>query len=202
VTTPLPDATSLAALIRSGQASPLELVDDAIARVQRHDPTINAVIHERFDAARAEAVGAIPDGPFRGVPFLVKDLGCEIAGEPNSLGNQALKDADVRATTDSYLYQSFRRAGLITLGRTNTPELGGTITTEPVAFGPSRNPWNPEYSTGGSSGGSAAAVAAGMVPVAHASDGGGSIRVPASECGLVGLKPSRGRITSGPALGE
>jgi amidase len=202
VTTPLPDATSLAALIRSGQASPLELVDDAIARVQRHDPTINAVIHERFDAARAEAMGVIPDGPFRGVPFLVKDLGCEIAGEPNSLGNQALKDADVRATTDSYLYRSFREAGLITLGRTNTPELGGTITTEPVAFGPSRNPWNPEYSTGGSSGGSAAAVAAGMVPVAHASDGGGSIRVPASECGLVGLKPSRGRITSGPALGE
>ena len=166
------------------------------------DPTINAVIHERFEAARAEAVGPIPDGPFRGVPFLVKDLGCEIAGEPHTMGNQALKDADVRATANSYLYESIRAAGLITLGRTNTPELGGTVTTEPLAFGASRNPWNTDHSTGGSSGGSAAAVSAGMVPMAHASDGGGSIRVPASECGLVGLKPSRGRITHGPALGE
>ena len=126
--------------------------------MQRLDPTINAVIHERFDAARAEAVGLIPDGPFRGVPFLVKDLGCEIAGEPHTIGNQALEDADVRATTNSYLYESIRAAGLITLGRTNTPELGGTVTTEPVAFGPSRNPWNTDHSTGGSSGGSAAAV--------------------------------------------
>lgn len=199
---PLPDATALAALIRSGDASPTELVDEAIERVRRLDPTINAVIHERFEAACAEAAGDIPDGPFRGVPFLVKDLGCEIAGEPHSMGNQALKDADVRADVDSYLYEAIRGSGLITLGRTNTPEFGGTITTEPVAFGPSRNPWNTDHSTGGSSGGSAAAVAAGMVPMAHASDGGGSIRVPASECGLVGLKPSRGRISQGPGAGE
>lgn len=198
----LPDATELAALVRSGQASPAELVDEAIARVERLDRTINAVIHERFDAARAEASGTIPDGPFRGVPFLVKDLGCEMAGEPHTQGNQALKDTDVRAAYDSYLYESIRGAGFITLGRTNTPELGGTITTEPEAFGPSRNPWNTDHSTGGSSGGSAAAVAAGMVPMAHASDGGGSIRVPASECGLVGLKPSRGRISQGPKVGE
>lgn len=198
----LPDATELADLVRSGSASPLELVDDAIERIERLDPTLNAVIHERFEAARAEAAGPIPDGPFRGVPFLVKDLGCEIAGEPHSMGNRALAAADVRATQDSYLYEAIRGAGLITLGRTNTPELGGTVTTEPVAFGPSRNPWNTDHSTGGSSGGSAAAVASGMVPMAHAGDGGGSIRVPASECGLVGLKPSRGRITHGPALGE
>ena len=202
MTTPLPDATELATLVRTGQASPGELVDDAIARVERLDPTLNAVIHERFEAARAEARGGLPDGPFRGVPFLVKDLGCEMAGEPHTLGNRALRDADVRAEQDSYLYVSIRGAGFVTLGRTNTPELGGTITTEPEAFGPSRNPWNPDHSTGGSSGGSAAAVAAGMVPMAHASDGGGSIRVPASECGLVGLKPSRGRISHGPEIGE
>ncbi len=199
---PLPDATELASLVRSGRASPDELVDEAIARIERLDPTINAVIHERFDAARAEARGELPDGPFRGVPFLVKDLGCEMAGEPHTLGNRALRDAGVRATQDSFLYESIRGAGFVTLGRTNTPELGGTITTEPEAFGPSRNPWNPDHSTGGSSGGSAAAVAAGMVPIAHASDGGGSIRVPASECGLVGLKPSRGRISKGPQVGE
>ena len=199
---PLPDATELAALVRSGSVSPRELVDDAIARIERSNPTINAVIHERFDQARAEADGPIPDGPFRGVPFLVKDLGCEIEGEPHCLGNRALKDAGVRATFDSWIYEDFRGSGLITLGRTNTPELGGTITTEPEAFGASRNPWNTDHSTGGSSGGSAAAVAAGMVPMAHAGDGGGSIRVPASECGLVGLKPSRGRISHGPKAGE
>jgi len=199
---PLPDATELAALVRDGQASPVELVDEAIERIQRLDPTVNAVIHERFEAARREAAGPIPDGPFRGVPFLVKDLGCEIAGEPHTLGNLAMKEAGARAQVDSYLYEGIRGAGLITLGRTNTPELGSTITTEPVAFGPTRNPWNPDRSTGGSSGGSAAAVAAGMVPMAHAGDGGGSIRIPASECGLVGLKPSRGRITHGPSLGE
>jgi amidase len=202
MTTPLPDATELAALVRAGEASPSELVDDAITRIERLDPAINAVIHERFEAARVESRSDLPDGPFRGVPFLVKDLGCEMAGEPHTMGNRALKDADVRADIDSYLYESMLRAGFVTLGRTNTPELGGTITTEPEAFGPSRNPWNLDHSTGGSSGGSAAAVAAGMVPMAHASDGGGSIRVPASECGLVGLKPSRGRISQGPKVGE
>ncbi len=202
MTSPQPDATELAALVRSGAASPLELVDDAIDRIRRLDPVLNAVVHERFDAARDAARGPIPDGPFRGVPFLVKDLGCEMAGEPHTMGNRALADIDARAGVDAFVYESIRAAGLLTLGRTNTPEFGGTITTESEAFGPCRNPWDTDRSTGGSSGGSAAAVAAGMVPMAHAGDGGGSIRIPASECGLVGLKPSRGRISHGPGAGE
>lgn len=201
MTNPL-DATAMAALVRKGEASPKELVEDAIARIGTTNPDINAVIHPRFDAARSEASGDIPDGPFRGVPFLVKDLGCAIEGEPHHLGCQGLKQANYTAPTDSYLYRRFRELGLITLGRTNTPEFGSTITTEPVAYGPSRNPWNLAHSTGGSSGGSAAAVAAGLVPLAHANDGGGSIRVPASECGLVGLKPTRGRVSQGPDVGE
>ena len=198
----IPDATELAALVRSGQASPSELVDDAIARVEAINPEINAVIHPRFDAARAAAAGDLPDGPFRGVPFLVKDLGCEIADEPHHQGSVGLKDAGATAAQDSFLYRRFCELGLVTLGRTNTPEFGSTVTTEPVAYGPSRNPWNTNYSTGGSSGGSAAAVAAGLVPIAHANDGGGSIRIPASECGLVGLKPTRGRVSQGPSIGE
>lgn len=198
----LPDATALAQLVRRGEASPLELVDEAIERIERHNPVLNALIHERFDAARAEAAAPIGDGPFAGVPMLVKDLGCEMAGEPSHHGCAGLRDAGLRADVDSFLYESFRAAGLIALGRTNVPEFGSTITTEPTAYGPSRNPWNTEHSTGGSSGGSAAAVASGMVPAAHANDGGGSIRIPASECGLVGLKPSRGRVSHGPLLGE
>ncbi len=197
----VPDATSMAALVRDGKASPAELVDDAIARIEATDPAINAVIHPRFDAARAEAADPV-DGPFRGVPFLVKDLGCTIAGEPHHQGCRGLKDAGYTAPHDSFLYRRFRSLGLIALGRTNTPEFGSTVTTEPVAYGPTRNPWNLEHSTGGSSGGSAAAVAAGLVPVAHANDGGGSIRIPASECGLVGLKPTRGRVSQGPDIGE
>jgi amidase len=200
--THLPDATELARLVRDGEASPTELVDAAIERVERLNPEVNAVIHERFAAARADAAGDLPDGPFRGVPLLVKDLGATIAGEPHHQGNRAMKAAGVTASVNSYVFESFRDAGLVTLGRTNTPELGSTVTTEPLAYGASRNPWNLEHSTGGSSGGSAAAVAAGMVPVAHASDGGGSIRVPASECGLFGLKPSRGRVSHGPEIGE
>jgi len=199
---PLPDATELARRVRDGEVSPTELVDEAIERIERLNPEINAVIHERFTAARAEAAGDLPAGPFRGVPFLFKDLGADMAGEPYHLGNRALKDAGVTATVDSYVYESVRDAGMVTLGRTNTPELGSTVTTEPVAYGPTRNPWNLSHSTGGSSGGSAAAVAAGMVPVAHATDGGGSIRVPASECGLFGLKPGRGRVSHGPLVGE
>ena len=202
MTTPLPDATELARRVRDGEASPGELVDEAIARVERLNPEINAVIHERFAAARDEAAGDLPDGPFRGVPFLMKDLGADMAGEPHHLGNRALRDAGVTATVDSFVYESVRGAGMVTLGRTNTPELGSTITTEPVAYGASHNPWNLAHSTGGSSGGSGAAVASGMVPVAHAGDGGGSIRVPASECGLFGLKPSRGRVSHGPMIGE
>lgn len=199
---PLPDATEMAALISSGQASPTELVEEAIGRAEALNPALNAIIHPRYDTARAEAAGELPDGPFRGVPFVVKDLGCDMAGEPSHIGCQALKDAGVTASSDSYLYTRFRQLGLVAIGRTNTPEFGSTITTEPLAYGPCRNPWNTNHSTGGSSGGSAAAVAAGLVPIGHANDGGGSIRIPASECGLVGLKPTRARVSQGPKVGE
>ncbi len=197
-----PDATELAEMVRRGDASPLELVEEAISRVEAVNPQLNAVIHSRFDAARAEATDGPADGPFSGVPFLVKDLGCTISGEPHHQGCVALRDAGYTSPHDSYLYQRFKALGLVALGRTNTPEFGSTITTESIAYGPARNPWNLNHSTGGSSGGSAAAVAAGLVPIAHANDGGGSIRIPASECGLVGLKPTRGRVSQGPDLGE
>ena len=197
------DATAQAELVRAKVVSPLELVDHAIARVETLNPQLNAVISPRFENARAEAVSArLPDGPFRGVPFLLKDLDAHSAGDPYHCGIHALKKAGWQAEGDSHLAAKFRNAGLICLGKTNTPELGLAVTTEPAAYGPSRNPWNPSHSTGGSSGGSAAAVASGMVPAAHASDGGGSIRIPASECGLVGLKPSRGRVSLGPDHGE
>lgn len=194
------DATAQAAAVRAGEVGPTELVEAAIAAAERVNPTVNAIIHPRFDAARAEAASAA--GPFAGVPLVVKDLGCAIGGEPHHLGTRALRDLGFRAPHDSALYRRFRRAGFVVIGRTNTPEWGSTITTEPLAYGPSRNPWNTGHSTGGSSGGSAAAVAAGMVAVGHANDGGGSIRVPASECGLVGLKPTRGRVSQAPDLGE
>ncbi|MCU1428845.1 MAG: nylA, partial [Actinomycetia bacterium] len=196
------DATAQAALVRSGEVSPRELVDAAIARVERLNPTLNAVITERFDAARVEADAGARDGPFRGVPFLIKDLACTMAGEPSYDGMRAAKDAHVVANADSHLVRRYRDAGFVVIGRTNTPELGLTATTEPVSFGATRNPWDITRTPGGSSGGSAAAVAAGLTPVAHASDGGGSIRIPASACGLVGLKTSRGRVSLGPALGE
>ncbi|MGO9583632.1 MAG: amidase [Acidimicrobiales bacterium] len=196
------DASEQADLVRSGQVSPLELVEAAIERIERVDPSLNAVIHRRFAAASDEAAGELPEGPFRGVPIVLKDLGASQAGEPYCEGTAFAKAADHRAGTDSYLVQRFRRAGFVILGRTNTPELGTAITTEPLAFGPTRNPWDTEHSAGGSSGGSAAAVVSGMVPVAHGNDGGGSIRIPASCCGLFGLKPSRGRVSKGPEEGE
>ncbi len=196
------DAVAQAEMVRTGEVSPLELVDAAIARIEALNPQLNAVIHERFDKARAEAAGALPDGPLRGVPMLVKDLDGVTAGDPFYGGTRHLKDHGYIADHDSYLHAKFREAGVVILGRTNTPELGLVPTTEPETYGPSRNPWNPEHSTGGSSGGSAAAVASLMVPIAHAGDGGGSIRIPASECGLVGLIPSRGRHSLGPELGE
>lgn len=194
------DATAQAELVRTGQATPLELVDAAIARVEAVNPIINAVIHERFERARAEAAGPLPDGPFRGVPFVLKDLHAFSEGDPHHGGASFLKEANYIADRDDDVTALVRAAGLVVIGRTNSPEFGTTITTEPVAHGPSRNPWNTEHSTGGSSGGSAAAVASRMVPAAHASDGGGSIRIPASECGLVGLKPTRGRVPLGPDL--
>jgi amidase len=196
------DATDQAELVRSGEASPTELVDAAIARIEELNPEINAVIHPLFDEGREAAAGDLPDGPFRGVPFLLKDLGAAFAGHPLHMGLGVLKDADFRAPVDTYLAERFRAAGLVTIGKTNTPEMGILPTTEPDAYGPSRNPWNTDHSTGGSSGGSAAAVASGMVPMAHANDGGGSIRIPASECGLVGLKPTRQRISEGPIIGD
>ena len=196
------DATTLAEHVRSGDVTPSELVDAAIARIEAVNPALNAVIHPRFDEARAEAAGALPDGPFRGVPILVKDLDGTLAGGPLHLGNQLLKDLGHVEDHDSEQIARLKRAGFVILGKTNTPELGLLPTTEPRAYGPTHNPWNTEHSPGGSSGGSAAAVASGMVPVAHGGDGGGSIRTPASHCALVGLKPSRGRITLGPDHGE
>lgn len=196
------DATAQAAAVRRGEVSPLELVDAAIARVQDLNPRLNAVIHEQFDAARAEAAGHLPDGPFRGVPFLVKDLTCHRGGDPLHEGMAFLKRRGWVASGDTHLASRFRAAGLVSLGRTNTPELGILPTTEPAAYGPTRNPWDVSRSPGGSSGGSAAAVAAGLVPLAHANDGGGSIRIPASECGLVGLKPSRARVSLAPEAGD
>ncbi|MGZ4676026.1 MAG: amidase [Acidimicrobiia bacterium] len=196
------DATAQAELVRRGDATPRELVDAAIDRVESLNPQLNAVIHERFDAARRDAATELPDGPFRGVPFLVKDAVCHEAGEPYHFGMQVLKDLGWRATADTWLVERFRAAGFVSIGRTNTPEMASTITTEPVAYGPSRNPWNVERSTGGSSGGAAAAVASGMVAAAHGNDMGGSIRLPSSWCGVVGLKPTRGRTTLGPDFGE
>jgi amidase len=197
------DACAQAELVRSGEATPLELVDAAIARVEKLNPTLNAVITPLFEKARSQATSSLlAEGPFRGVPFLLKDLTCHSAGDPYHLGMRFLKERGWTETHDTHLAARFRAAGLVSLGKTNCPELGPMVTTEPVAYGPSCNPWNPDHSTGGSSGGSAAAVASGMVPVAHANDGGGSIRIPASECGLVGLKPSRGRTSLGPDLGD
>ena len=199
---PFLDACALAELVRDGTASAAELVDDAIDRIEKLNPELNAVIRTRFDEARREAAGAIPDGPLRGVPIVLKDLLCATAGEEIHEGVRALKRARYVAEEDQELVRRFRAAGLVVVGRTNTPELGILPTTEPAAYGPSRNPWDTARSTGGSSGGSAAAVASGMVPLGHANDGGGSIRIPASECGLVGLKPSRARVPLGPEWGD
>jgi amidase len=194
------DATAQADLVRRGEVTPKELVEAAIARIETVNPKLDAVIRTRFDAARREADGDLPDGPFRGVPILFKDLGCTVEGEVTAFGLGPLRDLRIPVT--SYLAAQFLAAGFVPLGRTNVPELGTTVTTEPRSFPPARNPWDTGHSTGGSSGGSAAAVASGIVPVAHANDGGGSIRIPASECGLVGLKPTRARVSQGPVTGE
>ena len=194
------DAVGLAALIRDGQLSPVEAVQATIDRIERLDGEINAVIHRQFDQALALAASPdLPDGPFRGVPMLIKDLWATEAGHPHHGGVRALKDAGFTADEDANLVTRYKEAGFVIVGRTNTPELGLVATTEPTSTGPCRNPWNTGYSTGGAAGGAAAAVATGMVPAANASDGGGSIRIPAAMCGLVGLKPSRGRVSQGPA---
>lgn len=195
------DAFETAAVVQRGEASPLEVVDAAIARIEKLNPELNAVVFERFDKARAEA-RSLPDGPLRGVPWVIKDLDVQLAGEPYTGSIRGVDAAGYIETQDSVLVQRMRAAGAVCVGKTNTPELGLIPTTEPDLRGPSRNPHDPTRSTGGSSGGSAAAVASGMVPVGHANDGGGSIRIPASECGLVGLKPSRGRIPQWPEAAE
>jgi amidase len=184
------DATSQAELVRKGLATPAELVEAAIARIEAVNGPINAVTHKLYDQARARAARPAGDGAFAGVPFLIKDL-LPVAGVPNTSSCRALAN-NIGQVSPPYV-EAFEAAGLIAVGRTNTPEFGLIDTTEPALFGPSRNPWDLSRSTAGSSGGSGAAVAAGQTPMAHASDGGGSIRLPASHNGVFGLKPSRGR---------
>jgi amidase len=186
------DAVGLADLVRQGAVKPIEILDAVIERIEERDPALRAFVSTRFEAARAEAEGTLPDGPLRGVPFAVKDLGCDVAGMVTTHGSRLF--ADAVAEQDGALADRYRRAGLVIVGKTNTPEFGKNASTEPLLHGPSHNPWRTTHSTGGSSGGSAAAVAGGMLPAAHANDGGGSIRIPAACCGLFGLKPSRGRV--------
>jgi len=196
------DATGQAELAATGEVTPPELVDAAIGRIEALNPTLNAVITPLYEKARAAAGAALPDGPFRGVPFLIKDAVAHTAGDPYHCGMRVLKEAGWIEPNDTWLVQRFRAAGFVIVGKTNLPELASTVTTEPLAYGPTRNPWDTSRSPGGSSGGAAAAVASGMVAVAHGNDMGGSIRVPSSMCGLVGLKPSRARSTLGPEFGE
>jgi len=194
------DGLGLAELVRRGEVSAAELLDVAIGRVEARNPQLNAVVSRLYDQARAAVAAGPPDGPFTGVPYLLKDLGAHVAGAVTSYGSALFKDFVV--DHDSEITARLRRAGLVIFGKTNTPEMGLAASTEPRLFGPTRNPWSLAHSAGGSSGGSAAAVAAGMVPMAHATDGGGSIRIPASCCGLFGLKPTRARNPMGPDAGE
>jgi amidase len=190
------DATGLAELVRSRQVHPLELFEAAARRIEALNPRLNAVVYPDLDRARAVAAAEPREGPFAGVPFLVKDLGAAVAGLPYTQSSRSR--AGYVAQTDNDIVTRHRRAGLVILGKTNTPEFGLSPVTESELHGPARNPWDLERTPGGSSGGSAAAVASGMVPMAHGNDGGGSIRMPAAHCGLFGLKPTRGRSTWGP----
>lgn len=194
------DATAQAEMVRNKEVKPIELVDAAIERIERINPAINAVVTPMFDEARTSASGTLPNGPYTGVPFLLKDLLAAYAGVRMTSGSAFLRD--FVPDHDSELVARYKRAGLIVVGKTNTPEYGIMPTTEPALFGPTRNPWDTTRATGGSSGGSAAAVAAGMVAFAHGNDGGGSIRIPASCCGVFGLKPTRARNPLGPDFGD
>ena len=194
------DALGLAELVARGEVSALEVLEAALAAIDASNPDLNAVIARRDDAARAEVTAGLPDGPLRGVPYLIKDLNGHVAGLPTTNGVRLF--ADAVATRDSEFVARLRRAGAVIVGKTNTPGFGTSTSTEPSLFGPCRNPWDVGRVSGGSSGGAAAAVAGGMVPAAHATDGGGSIRIPASCCGLFGLKPTRGRVTHAPFAGE
>jgi amidase len=194
------DAIALTELVLRKEVTPRELVEAAIERIEELNPTLNAVVTPMYEQALSAANSPTIDGPFAGVPFLLKDLLAAYAGVKMTLGSTLFRD--FVTDHDSELVARLKRAGLIIVGKTNTPELGILPTTEPRLFGPSRNPWDTSRTTGGSSGGSAAAVAAGMVPMAHANDGGGSIRIPASCCGLFGLKPTRARNPLGPDFGD
>src|SRR3989442_6710539 len=185
------DATAQAELVRQRKASPRELVDAAIARIERVNPKLNAVVIQRFEKARAEAAAPdLPDGPFRGVPFLLKDLICHSAGDPYHAGMRLLRQLGWVERHDTHLAARFPAAGFVFLGRTNVPELGPAPTTEPLAYGPTRNPWDTSRSPGGSSGGSAAAGAAGLLPDPPANEGGGSIPSPAGGWGPCGFERS------------
>jgi amidase len=194
------DAVGLAGLVAKKDVSAAELLDAALARIEEVNPAINAVVRILEDEARLAIQDGLPNGPLSGVPFLIKDIGATMRGLPTTAGSRLMAGTPA-AAEDSAIIRSYRDAGLVLFGKTNTPEFGLAATTEGQLFGPARNPWNTGRTTGGSSGGAAAAVAAGIVPAAHASDGGGSIRTPASCCGVFGLKPSRGRVSMAP-LGE
>lgn len=190
----------MAGLVRSGQLTAADLCAAAIARAEVVNPQINAVVHPLYDPARLRAGAGLPAGPFGGVPFLLKDFGAQYAGAPHTSGSRALRH--FVPAEDAELVRRWQAAGINILGKTNTPEFALMGVTEPALFGPARNPWNLAHTPGGSSGGAAAVVAAGIVPLAGAGDGGGSIRIPAACCGLFGLKPSRGRVPTGPEQGE
>jgi amidase len=191
------DGLGLAGLVAAGEISAAELLELAIARAEKVNPALNAIIYRDYERARAAAKQP-PAGPFTGVPFLLKDISLQCAGTPTRQGSRLFPDTP--ADHDTHLMSRFRRAGLIAFAKTNVPEFGLVPTTEGKLYGAAHNPWDLAHSPGGSSGGSAAAVAAGVVPLAHANDGGGSIRIPASCCGLVGLKPTRGRVSAGPDM--
>lgn len=194
------DAVGLAQLVANRDVSASELLDVALARMEKVNPSVNAVVRVLEDEARAAIAAGLPQGPLSGVPFLLKDISAHMKGVPTSAGSRVF--ANIKADTDSTLVTAYKNAGLAIFGKTNTPEFGLAATTEPQLWGPTRNPWDLERTAGGSSGGAAAAVAAGIVPAAQASDGGGSIRIPSSCCGLFGMKPSRGRVSFAPHVGE
>jgi amidase len=194
------DGLGLAGLVKNGSVSATELLEAAIERVEQRNPAINAVVDRMYDQAKAAIAAGLPAGPFSGVPYLLKDIGPLHAGTVTTLGSNAFRK--FIPDQDSEIVIRLRQAGLVIFGKTHTPEFGLSTSSESRLFGATHNPWNLEYSAGGSSGGSAAAIASGMVPAAYANDGGGSIRIPASCCGLFGLKPTRARTPMGPERGE
>jgi Asp-tRNA(Asn)/Glu-tRNA(Gln) amidotransferase A subunit family amidase len=194
------DAISLAGLIARREVSAKEVLETAIARAEQVNPAINAIVHKQYEQARKAVAAGLPEGPLKGVPYLIKDLGFFETGEPATFGSSLFKDF-VADHESAYLTRC-KKAGLVFMGRSSSPEFGLNPNTEPQLYGSCHNPWSLEYSPGGSSGGAAAAVSAGILPVAHATDGGGSIRIPAAQCGLFGLKPSRGRVSMAPDAGE